>query len=161
MISFTHKRTSFRNQFAPPILLQQLKGTPGQDSPCFTKASFYPAENGELEVFPQVVHVSKAILPGANGTDLQRGQECWPHDLVVRESLGVLAQGSLLRPSASAAGRDVLSLRHQTSAGPLACYWRRVRNSGKRRLPSVNRRFPSTRLVFVCPAGSESQTRIR
>src|SRR5271166_718928 len=91
--------------------------------------------------------------PGANGTGLQRAQECWLHGLVVRESLGVFAQGSLLRPSPSAAGRDVLSWRHQTSAGPLACYWRRVRNSGKRRLLSVNRRFPVTRLFFFRPAG--------
>src|SRR5271166_6617669 len=31
--------------------------------------------------------------PGANGTGLQRAQECWPHGLVVRESLGVLLKG--------------------------------------------------------------------
>ena len=58
-----NKRTSFRNRLAPPILLQQLKGKPGQDSPCVTKVSFYPAENGQLEVFPKAVHVSKANLP--------------------------------------------------------------------------------------------------
>ena len=38
-------------------------GTPGQDSPCVTEASFYPAENGQLEVFPKAVHISKANLP--------------------------------------------------------------------------------------------------